>query len=82
MTIEYRGKNAEEERDYREAYICYDETKAKEQEKADKVFEILEDLGWKIYQEEGCAYIPVYDKDEYLELVEDYKRAKKMIKCK
>lgn len=74
MRIEYRGKNVEEDRNYREAYICYDENK--EQEKADKIFNKPEKIGWKIEQEEGCASIPVYDKEEYLNLLSDYRKIK------
>ena len=75
MTIEYRGKNKEEDRKYCEAYISYEETT--EQEKADKVFAVLIEKGWKVEQEEECATIRVYDKTEYKELVKDYKQAKK-----
>ena len=48
----------------------------KEQKKADKIFDILTEKGWEVEQEEECASIRVYDRNEYKELVEDYKRAK------
>ncbi len=73
MKIEYHGKNIEEGID-REGYIIYDGNK--EQEKADKLFSKLEEIGWRIEQEEECACIPVYDKEEYLSLLSDYKKFK------
>lgn len=75
MKIEYKGINTEEGRNYREAYITYDEKK--EQKKAGKIFDILTEKGWKVEQEEECAVIRVSDKDDYNELVKDYKKAKK-----
>ena len=74
MKIEYRGRNKEEDRKYCEAYITYDEKKG--QKKADKIFDILTEKGWKVEQEEECASIRVYDKTEYNELLKDYKEAK------
>ncbi len=73
MRIEYHGKNLEEDTG-REGYIFYDENK--EQEKADKILNKLEEIGWKIEQEQGCASIPVCNKEEYLNLLSDYKRIK------
>lgn len=75
MKIEYRGRNKEEDRNYCEAYITYDEKK--EQKKADKIFDILTEKGWSVEQEEECASIRVYDREDYTELVEVYKKAKK-----
>lgn len=75
MKIEYRGINKEEGINYREAYISYDENK--EQEKADKVFDILTEKGWTVEQEEECATIRVCDKSEYSDLLADYKEAKR-----
>lgn len=75
MKLEYRGKNADEKRSSREAYICYDSKK--EQKIADALFEVLQNKGWKIYAEEECMSIPVYDKNEYLQFAKDYKIAKK-----
>ena len=74
MKIEYKGIN-KEDRNYREAYITYDEKK--EQKKADKIFDILTEKGWNVEQEEECACIRVYDKNDYKVLVEDYKKAKR-----
>lgn len=75
MRITYLGKNEDEDRNYREAYIYYDGKK--EQEKADEIFDSLIEKGWKVEQEEECATIRVYDKSEYKELLEDYKEAKR-----
>lgn len=77
MTIEYRGINKEENINYREAVIYYDEDK--EQEKADIVFDILSKKGWDVYGEQGLIAVHVFDKDEYKEFVEDYKQAKRGI---
>ena len=76
MKIEYRGINEDENRYFREAYITYDEQK--EQKIVDKIFEILSEKGWKVEQEEECASIRVCNRTEYKELVEDYKKAKKV----
>lgn len=78
MKIEYVGKN--EEKNYREGFISYDENK--EREKADKVFSILREKGYEILEEQGTANIIVYDRDEYEILVSDYKEAKKAWKEK
>ena len=75
MKIEYRGRNINEGRDYREAYITYDEQK--EREKAGAIFEALVKKGWQVEAEQDCASIPVSDKNEYLELLWDFKEAKK-----
>lgn len=80
MTIQYKGKNIEEERKDPEAWIWYDEDNKKETDKADKVIEILEAKGWKCYNEDGFTIIPLYfGRDEYLDLVYDYKKAKKVV---
>lgn len=80
MKIEYKGRNLEENRNYREAWIEYDDTKKSEEEKADKIAKILEEKGWKVACEYGWIGIRVYDKEEYQEVVEDYKEAKKKIR--
>ncbi len=76
MRIEYIGKNNEYfENEKPFASITYDEVK--EEEKADKVFDILRNEGWEVVVEQGVAHIPVYDKGDYKELLVDYKQAKK-----
>lgn len=80
MFIEYRGRNIEKGINYRCANMWYDAKK--EQEKADKIFKILRDIGWEILEEEEVGWIIVYDKEEYQEVLEDYKKAKKMLRCK
>ena len=77
MKIEYKGINSEENRNYREAWITYDEER--EEEKAIKVLGLLECMGWKIYTEEGWSIIRVSDKEEYEMVRADYKKAKTMI---
>ena len=77
MTIEYRGMNKEEGINYREAVICYDEEK--EQQKADRLFDILSKMGWDGYGEEGVLAFKVFDKDEYKVFVADYKKVKKEV---
>ena len=77
MKIEYRGRNAEEDRNYCEAYITYDESK--EQKKADRVFAIIAEKGWEVEEEDECASIRVFDREDYKELVEVYKQAKKEV---
>lgn len=76
MTITYRGKSEWTE-NTREAYIAYEE---KEQEFANKVFAILVNKGYEVIEEEECASIPVYDAEEYKELVKVYKEAKKAVR--
>ena len=76
MKIEYKGRNKEEDRNYCEALITYNEKK--EQKKTDKIFDILTEKGWVVEQEEECASIRVSGKDDYNELVEDYKEAKSL----
>ena len=77
MKIEYKGINPEENRNYREAWITYDEER--EEEKAIKVLGLLECMGWEIYTEEGWSIIRVSDKEEYEMVRADYKKAKTMI---
>ena len=77
MKIEYRGINPEQDRNYREAYVLYNEEI--EQEKANKILGLLGCMGWKIEEEEGCACVRVADKEEYEMLLADYKKAKKMV---
>ena len=77
MTIQYKGRNIEEERKNPEAWIWYDEEETK---KADDLAELLKKEGWKCFCEEGFITIPLYlGKDEYLDLVYDYKKAKKVV---
>ena len=62
MKIEYRGINKEEDRNYCEAYITYDEKK--EQKKADKIFDILTEKGYIRYFSECCqAYREQYNEE-------------------
>ena len=83
MTIEYKGKNLEEGRRNPEAWIFYDETKKAESEKADKLIEILESKGWKCVSEEGWIIVHVdFGRDEYDDLVWDYKEAKKAVRIR
>lgn len=80
MTIQYKGRNIEEERKNPEAWIWYDEDNKEETKKADDLAELLKKEGWKCFCEEGFITIPLYwGKDEYLDLVYDYKKAKKVV---
>lgn len=79
MKIEYKGRNPEEDRCNREAWILYNEDNMNEAEKAIKVIGLLECMGWKTFHEEGWAIVRVTDKDEYDILVSDYKKAKTMV---
>jgi predicted GTPase len=76
MTIAYHGKSGFTG-NVREAYITYEE---KEQEFANKVFAILVDKGYEVIEEEECASIPVYNSEEYKDLVKIYKEAKKAVR--
>ena len=76
--IQYLGKNLDEGRRHPEAYFYYDGEK--EQEKADKVFDLLESYGYEVIQEEECASIAVDNKYEYSQILKDYKYAKKAVK--
>ena len=79
MTIQYFGKNLEEDRKYPEAQICYDENR--EEERANKLIDILKDMGWNCVSECEVVVIPLYNgKDEYLQLVKDYKEVKKKLR--
>ena len=78
MRIDYRGKNLEENRDYCEAIISYDETK--EEELADDIYDILVRKGWTLECEYGMICVGLYNRDEYNELLEDYKKAKRGVK--
>ncbi len=71
----YRKKN--EEHDYREAYITYN---SNEEEKFNKMYDILCDKGWKLECEEECAGVAVCNKEEYDMFYSDYKQAKGAIK--
>lgn len=82
MTIQYFGKNLKEDRNHPEAVIFYDENNDKEEEKMGRLIEILGGMGWECFSEYGSTAIPLYNgKDEYLQLVEDYKEAKKKLRC-
>lgn len=72
MKCEYRGKN-EEDHNFREAYITYN---ANEEDKFQKLYVILKEQGWELQCEEECAGLMVFDKDEYDEFYECYKKAK------
>lgn len=66
MNIKYIGAN--EDKDYREAYITYDEDK--EQEAFDMLAEIMEQAGYDMSnQEDGCCGIIVDGYKEYVEEV-------------
>lgn len=75
MKCQYIGKT--EEHDYREAYITYN---SNEEEKFNKMYDILCDKGWKLECEEECAGVTVCNKDEYYMFYSDYKQAKGAIK--
>lgn len=79
MMIEYRGKNKKEDRNHCEAWITYDEDNKKEQGKVDKICEIIAENGWKVFSEYGWIVIRVCDKEDYRDLVEVYKKAKKEV---
>ncbi len=83
MTIEYKGKNLEEDRKRSEAWIFYDETNKKESEKADKLIEILESKGWECGSEEGWIVVLLpFEKYDYNRLLYDYKMAKKALRIR
>lgn len=73
MKCQYFGKT--EDHNYREAYITYDESR--EQEKFDKLYDMLKEKGWELSCEEECACIEVCNKDEYDLFYADYKEVKK-----
>ena len=84
MTICYIGTN--EDFDYRLAQVSTSGKQSINKERdsriLNKTIEILEDMGWKNWDWFGdgddgeFAQIEVTDKDEYKELVADYKEAK------
>ena len=79
MTIEYSGKN--EYYTTRCAIISYDDEDAKELELNDRIVDYLEKMTtYKISCELGCTLISVDDRDDYNELVAEYKKAKKVFK--
>ena len=73
MKCEYRGKNEDEDHNFREAYITYN---TNEEDKFQKLYVILKEQGWELQCEEECAGLMVFDKDEYDEFYECYKKAK------
>ena len=76
MTIQYLGKNSEWNQGRSSvALITYSEDR--EQGVANLIFDALDEAGWTIEQEEGCASIEVRDLDEDRELVDFYKDLKK-----
>lgn len=75
MKCEYIGKT--EGHNCREAYITYS---SNEEEKFNKIYDILCDKGWKLECEEECAGVTVCNKDEYDMFYSDYKQAKGAIK--
>ena len=77
MTIEYRGRNKKEDRDHCEAWLTYNENSPKEEVQANKICEIIEKGGWEVYSEYGWIVIRVFDKTDYKDLMEVYKKAKK-----
>ncbi len=80
MTIEYRGRNLKEDRKIPEAWIFYDEEIESEEEKSNKLAEILESEGWECACEYGWITIPLdLGKIQYYDLVSDYKDAKKAV---
>ena len=79
MTIEYKGRNKEENRNHCEAWIMCDEDNKKEEEKKDKICEIIKENGWEVFNEYGWAVVRVFDKEDYRDLVEVYKKAKKSV---
>ena len=79
MTIEYSGKN--EYYTTRCAIISYDDENESECELNDRIVDYLEKMTtYKISCESGCTLISVYDRDDYNELVEEYKKAKRIFK--
>ena len=71
-------KNSEEKRRNPEGWIFFDEIK--ESEKASKLMEILESNRWECFCEEGWIVIPLYfGRDQYNDLLWDYKAAKRTI---
>lgn len=79
MTIEYRGRNKEENRNHCEAWILYDEDNKKEEEKVVKICETITKEGWEVFADYGFIVIKVFDKEDYRDLVEVYKKAKKEV---
>lgn len=72
MKCQYIGKT--EGHDCREAYITYS---SNEEEKFNKIYDILLNKGWNLECEEECASIVVCDKEEYNMFYSDYKQAKR-----
>ena len=79
MTIEYRGRNKEENRNHCEAWILYNEDNKKEEEKVVKICEIIKKEGWEVFSDYVFIVIRVFDKEDYRDLVEVYKKAKKAL---
>lgn len=79
MTIEYSGKN--EYYTTRCAIISYDDANKNEEILNDRIVDYFEKMTtYKISCEQGCTLIEVDDKDDYKELVAEYKKAKKTFK--
>lgn len=79
MTINYYGKN--EYYTKRCAIISYDDENKTETILNDRIVDYLEKMtGYKISCEMGCTIIEVDNRDDYKELVAEYKAAKKMLK--
>ena len=75
MRCWYIGKS--EEHPMREAYVEYE---GYEEEKFNRIVEIMDNKGWKFYCEEECATVLVFDRDEYTEdFLPDWKAAKKEV---
>lgn len=79
MTIEYRGRNKEENRNHCEAWILYNEDNKKEEEKVVKICELIKKEGWEVFSDYGFIVIKVFDKEDYRDLVKVYKEAKKAL---
>lgn len=51
-----------------------------EEQRKDEIALALQEKGWTVYLEQNWAGFPVYDKQEFNELMAEYKELKKVIK--
>lgn len=75
MTITYDGNRNKYSNGTRMAEIFIDDES--EQAKLDKVCKILSNIGWDVTTDFMWASVEVADRNEYRELMADYKKAKK-----
>lgn len=71
MKISYKGKNKEYK--FRTAEID-----SNNQEMLEKVQNVLEEIGWECHGFDECILVSVSDYEDYKDLVDDYKEAKRI----